>query len=161
MYDYFRKNIVEYALLFLNKKYTWGSIGPDEFDCSGFTYYVFKKLFDLDINNDGYGEGDTTKQMTSNIGILRIIPENKVNKDDDIKKIKLGDLLFFHRQSLEDNEPTIGNRYPGHVGIYLDDNKFIHASFDAKKIIISELDDYWKGVLVATKDIVSDIKKTI
>ena len=141
----------------MDKNYVWGARGPDEFDCSGFTYYVFNKLFCIDINDGGYGEGDTTKQMTNGIGVLREYEENDLNKKDYIKNIKLGDLVFFHRQSLSDNSPTQNNRYPGHVGIYIGDNRFIHASFDAKKIVISNLDDYWLSVLVASRDILSGI----
>ena len=67
--DIFRGNLVEYALNFLNKKYTWGAKGPAEFDSAGFPWYIYKISFDVDINN-GYGLDDTTKQMTSDIGIL-------------------------------------------------------------------------------------------
>ncbi len=151
MEENFRNNVIEYSLLQLNKPYIWGATGPNEFDCSGLTFYIFKTLFNIDINETGFGEGDTTKQMTSDIGILTKI------KKEDINKIKPGDILFFHRQSLNDNEPKINNRYPGHVGIYLGNKKFIHASSDEKKVIISTLDKYWQEILVGTKDIISKI----
>ena len=70
MKEYFQNNLIEFALLQLNKPYVWGSVGPDKFDCSGLTYYLFKELFNIDINKTGYGIGDTTKQLTNNIGIL-------------------------------------------------------------------------------------------
>lgn len=157
MKDNFRKNVMDLALLQLGKNYVWGAIGPDEFDCSGFTFYVFKELFGIDINHSGYGIGDTTKQMTNDIGILRNYNENDEKKKDYLVDIQLGDLVFFHRQSLDDNQPTPTNRYPGHVGIYLGDNQFIHASSDEGKIIISKMDDYWLGILVASRDIISGI----
>lgn len=157
MKDNFRKNVMDLALLQLGKNYVWGAIGPDEFDCSGFTFYVFKELFGIDINHTGYGIGDTTKQMTNDIGILRNYNENDEKKKDYLMDIQLGDLVFFHRQSLDDNQPTPTNRYPGHVGIYLGDNHFIHASSDEGKIIISEMDDYWLEILVASRDIISGI----
>lgn len=157
--DFFRQNVIEYACTFLDKKYVWDSKGPDEFDCSGFTWYVFHELFNVDINENGYGIGDTTKQMTSNIGNLKVYKEDDVNKLKYIKEINPGDLVFFHRQSMEDDSPTPTNRYPGHVGIYIGNNKFIHASSDDGKIIISDFDNYWVSVLVASKDIVSDILK--
>ena len=34
--------VVSYAKSFLGKPYVWGAQGPSSFDCSGFTYYVFK-----------------------------------------------------------------------------------------------------------------------
>ena len=35
-------DIVNYAKTFLGCKYVWGATGPDTFDCSGLTYYVYK-----------------------------------------------------------------------------------------------------------------------
>lgn len=54
--------------------------------------------------------------------------------------------------------PKEDNRYPGHCGIYLSDNYFIQSSSVIGKVIISnfELNDYWKKVLVGSKDILSD-----
>lgn len=159
MKDFYRNNVVELALTKLGKLYVWGAIGDEEFDCSGFTYYIYKELFNIDINETGYGTGDTTKQMTNNIGILKQYNEEDPNKKKYIKEIKIADLVFFHRQSLDEFIPTPSNRYPGHVGIYLGNNKFIHASGDAGKIIISEFDEYWTKVLVASRDIIEGIIK--
>ena len=157
MKEFYRKNVMEFALVQLEKPYIWGDVGPDTFDCSGLTYYLYKELFDVDINASGYGVGDTTKQMTNDIGILRKYPEADENKEKYIEDIEIGDLIFFHRQSLEENQPTPTNRYPGHVGIYLGDKKFIHASSEAGKVIISELDEYWISVMVASRDLISGI----
>lgn len=157
MKDLYRKNVIELALTKLNKKYVWGAVGEEEFDCSGFTYYVFYELFNIDINESGYGVGDTTKQMTNNIGNLKQYSEIDPNKKKYIDEINVGDLVFFHRQSLDEFKPTSNNRYPGHVGIYLGDKKFIHASSDEGKIIISEFDDYWISRLVASRDIIEGI----
>ena len=79
--DSYRKNIVDYAYTFLDKKYVWDSQGPEEFDCSGLTWYIFKELFNIDINKTGYGIGDTTKQMTSTIGNLKVYKEDDPNKN--------------------------------------------------------------------------------
>ena len=159
MKDFYRNNVVELALTKLGKLYVWGAIGDEEFDCSGFTYYIYKELFNIDINETGYGTGDTTKQMTNNIGILKQYNEEDPNKKKYIEEINIADLVFFHRQSLDEFIPTPSNRYPGHVGIYLGNNKFIHASGDAGKIIISEFDEYWTKVLVASRDIIEGIIK--
>lgn len=150
-----RLKIVNYALEQLDKKYVWDKKGPDEFDCSGLTWYVYKNIANIDINKDGYGIGDTTKQMTNNIGHLRLYKKNDDNKFAYLKDLNLGDLIFFHRQSLEDNAPKPTNRYPGHVGIYIGSNSFIHASSDAGKVIISNFvdDSYWLEVMVASRDI--------
>ncbi len=153
--DLYRKNIIDFAITFINKPYIWDAKGPDEFDCSGFTKYIYKELFNIDIEKDGYGLGDTTKQLTSSIGITTKYKKDDSNKDKYLKNINVGDLLFFHRQSLEENYPTKTNRYPGHVGIYLGNNSFIHASKDAGKIIISPLNNNYLKQLVASKNIIT------
>lgn len=157
MKNFYRQNVIDLALIQLDKPYIWDTAGPDSFDCSGFTFYIFKELFDVDINSSGYGIGDTTKQMTNDLGNLKKYLENDVNKVKYIEEIEVGDLIFFHTQSLEENQPTPANRYPGHVGIYLGDHKFIHASSKFGKVVISELDEEWIKKMVASRDIISGI----
>lgn len=153
----YRNNIVELASIHLGKNYVWNGFGPDDFDNAGLTTYIFKELFGVDILKNGYGLDNTTKQMTNSIGTLRKYRENDSNKTKYLEDIKVGDLVFFHTQALEDNQPTPNNRYPGHVGIYIGDKKFIHASLEEEKIIISLLEETWLKKLVASRDIVSGI----
>jgi len=157
MKDLYRNNVIELALTKLGKKYVWDAKGEEEFDCSGFTYYIYKELFSIDINESGYGVGDTTKQMTNNIGNLKQYSEDDPNKQKYIEELSVADLVFFHRQSLDEFAPTPKNRYPGHVGIYLGNNKFIHASSEEGKIVISEFNEYWSKVLVASRDLIEGI----
>ena len=35
--------VISFAKTLLGKKYSWGAEGPSTFDCSGYTYYVFKQ----------------------------------------------------------------------------------------------------------------------
>ena len=37
-------SVIAYAKTLLGKPYVWGAQGPNSFDCSGFTYYVFKNI---------------------------------------------------------------------------------------------------------------------
>lgn len=143
-----RDKIIKLALLQHHKKYVHGKHGENDcFDCAGFVWYVYHELLGIDLYQNGYGLSTTTKMMTSDYG--------KLNKD--LSLIKSGDILFFHRQSKEDNEPKRDNKYPGHCGIYLYDNKFIHALRKEGKIVISDFEKnkYWKKVLVASKDVIS------
>lgn len=159
-FDTLRLQVIKLALLQYNKEYVWAKRGPDTFDCSGFTWYLYYELFNLDINNNGYGLSTTTKQMTSDIGILTRFDENDENKINYINDIKSGDILFFHRQSMKENEPIDTNKYPGHCGIYLYDGLFIHASRPNGKIIINSLkESYWLSVLVGYKNIIDDLNK--
>lgn len=159
MENNFRKNTIEFAMLYLGKNYIFNACGPEEFDSPGFTYFIFQQLFNLDINEPGFGLDNTTKQMTNDIGNLKIYAENDPQKKDYLEEIKPGDLLFFHTQSKKENQPTPNNHFPGHVGLYLGDNKFIHASQEKAQIAIEELTADWQKILVASRDIFASIFK--
>ena len=143
-----REKIVKFALMQYNKPYVHGSNGEDSFDCAGLVWFIYHELFNINIYDGGYGLSTTTKIMTSNYG--------KLIFDKNIDLINNGDILFFHRQSLNDNIPKVDNKYPGHCGIYLYDNKFIHSLKSEGRVVISnfEKNDYWKKVLVARKNII-------
>ena len=82
-------------------------------DCSGFAHYMYGKVFSIEIPR-------STKLL--------------FREGVKIKKSQLspGDLVLF-------KPPT----YPRHVGIYVGDNKFIHAS-TTKGVMMSDLDNpYW------------------
>lgn len=151
-----RKKVAELALLQYQKKYEHGKMGPDSFDCAGLVWYLYYTLFEINIfRNGGYGLSTTTKIMTTNYGRLSIY-KKYIGKD--LSLVGIGDILFFHRQSLSDIEPKEDNKYPGHCGIYLGYNNFIHASRPKGKVVISNFDNntYWNDVLVGSKDIISD-----
>jgi len=70
--------VANYAYKFLGKPYVYGATGPNAFDCSGLTQYVYNK-FGVDISRTTYtqvGEG------------------TKVNRSD----LKAGDLVFFNTE---------------------------------------------------------------
>ena len=152
-----RDEIVDLALSQYHKPYMRGSFGEESFDCASLAWYIYKKILNIDIFEEGYGISTTTKIMTSKYGILTLYDENSLSKN--LKLINKGDIVFLHRQSKQDCIPRINNKYPGHVGIYLGDLKFIHASGRAKKVIINSFEkEYWNGILVGAKNIVDDKK---
>jgi len=105
--------IVDTAKEFLGIKYVWAANGPDCFDCSGFTKYVYKQ------------NGITLPRYSghqANAGM-------KVSFDE----LEKGDLVFF------DTEHKFRGKV-NHVGIYIGDGKFIHASSAKKKVIITSFD---------------------
>lgn len=91
-------DITTFAKGLIGVKYQYGGSTTKGFDCSGFTSYVMKQ-FDVDLHRSSR---DQYKQG------------EKVKKSE----LRLGDLVFFN---------TSGKGV-SHVGIYLSDNKFIHAS---------------------------------
>ena len=110
--------IIDYAKQFVGVPYVWGGSTPNGFDCSGFTWYVFKK-FNINVPR--------TAQEYSGVG-------TKISRDN----LKPGDVLLFDRN----NDYRLG-----HVGIYLGNDKFIHASSRRGKVVITTLSKYGGNIL--------------
>ena len=100
--------LIDYAKQFLGRPYVYGANGPNSFDCTGFTCYVYKKFGVTNLPRSAYSQGYT------NYGI-------KINSISSLKK---GDLVFFN--TIDDSDIS------DHVGIYISDGKFIHASSSTK-----------------------------
>ncbi|WMM24535.1 NlpC/P60 family protein [Tissierella sp. MB52-C2] len=97
------KNIISQQM---GKPYVWGAVGPNSFDCSGLTQYIFGRL--------GITIPRTSREQ--------ITAGTQVAKKD----LKYGDLVLFARDGRNIN----------HVGIYVGDGNFVHApqSGDVVKI---------------------------
>lgn len=103
--------VVEYAKQYLGYKYVSGGTSPSTgFDCSGFTTYVYKH-FGITLNR-------TSKDQIKN-GIA-------VEKSN----LQLGDIVIFNGDS---------NVSIGHVGIYVGNGNFIHASNPSDGVKITAL----------------------
>ena len=70
--------VVNYAYKFLGKPYVYGATGPNAFDCSGLTQYVYNK-FGVDISRTTY---------------TQVEEGTKVKKND----LRAGDLVFFNTE---------------------------------------------------------------
>lgn len=103
------QEIVNYALQFKGYPYIYGAAGPNSFDCSGFTSYVYKHF--------GYTINRTSRDQLKNG-----VPVEKAN-------LQPADLLLFSRNG------TVVS----HVGLYIGNGKFIHASTSTTGVIISDL----------------------
>jgi len=109
--------------------YRFGGGSKTGIDCSGFTHQLYSQVFNLDIKRN-------SRDIFSMV--------SPVSKDD----LKEGDLVFF----------KIHSRSISHIGIYLGNNRFAHAS--SKGVAVSSLDDayytryFYKGgrVLNAFKE---------
>lgn len=148
-----RHKIIELALLQWHKAYEHGKHGPDTFDCAGFVWFIYNEILNINLYENGFGLSTTTKIMTSSYGKLTLFDEHSLTKD--LTLIQTGDIVFFHRQSQRGMFPKENNKYPGHCGIYLGNNKFIHCSKPKSKIVISNFKEnvYWESVLVASKNV--------
>lgn len=108
------QQIVDYALQFVGYRYVWGGASPETgFDCSGFTQYVYKH-FGYQLNRVACDQA-----------------KNGVHVEKDA--LQPGDVLCFYSSA----------DYIGHVGIYIGNNRFVHASTSTTGVIISELNGYY------------------
>lgn len=102
----------------LGTPYKYGGNSKRGTDCSGFVLQVYSKIYDKKLERSSDG------QATKNV--------KKVGKGN----LKTGDLVFFRTASK--------SKKIDHVGIYLKDNRFIHAS-TSRGVIVSSLDEaYYK-----------------
>ncbi len=105
----------------LGKDYRWAEEGPDKFDCSGLVYYCYASM---------------NKQVPRTAR-----DQAKVGKTVSPDKLKYGDLLFFDTTARKTGAVT-------HVGIYVGDGKFQHASNEKYGVKISSLNDpYYRSRL--------------
>ncbi len=93
--------------------YKYGGLSKNGIDCSGFVYLTYKKLFGIKLPR--------STKLLSSIG-------KRINQT----QLKPGDLVLYKT-----------SRTVRHAGIYIGDNKFLHAS-KSKGVMISDMNlDYW------------------
>lgn len=100
----------------LGTPYRFGGTTRGNIDCSGFTQKVFLAAADIMIPR---------------------VAREQVNIGDKIKRknLEFGDMVFFH---------TYSRRFASHVGIYLGDNLFAHASSRHGVTVSSLESSYYK-----------------
>ncbi|MDT3697663.1 MAG: NlpC/P60 family protein [Ignavibacterium sp.] len=114
---------------YMNTPYKFGGNSLNGIDCSAFTQSVFKNSWLLDLNRSA------REQFTQGIPIE--------NRSD----LKFGDLVFFN---------TRRRVKPGHVGIYIGENLFAHASTKLGVTISSLEHDYYNKRYMGARRIEED-----
>lgn len=115
--------VISYAKSLLGKPYVWGAEGPSSFDCSGFTYYVFRNAANITLPRT------SASQSTYGTYVSR-------------SNLQPGDLVFFDTSG--DNDGNVS-----HVGIYIGNNEFIHCSSSKGEVVISKItSNYYSGAYV-------------
>ncbi|MCX7258626.1 MAG: C40 family peptidase [Polaromonas sp.] len=108
-----RGDIATYALSLLNAPYVWGGQDVDTgFDCSGFIAHVYRKAAGIQLRGNAAAMAKAGRAV-SNAEVLT------------------GDLVFFNTKG----KPA------SHVGIYVGDNKFVHASNPRTGVRVDRLDN--------------------
>ncbi len=106
-----KEEIIRTAKQYLGVRYKFGGYSlKTGIDCSGYVKKIFGK-FNIDLPR-------TARDMYWNAG-------TKVSKS----QLQIGDLVFF----------TTYAKFPSHVGIYMGNGQFIHASSGARKVSITSL----------------------
>ncbi|HFC9216707.1 TPA: glucosaminidase domain-containing protein [Enterococcus faecium] len=105
--------IVREAFKHLGKPYVWGAKGPNTFDCSGLTYYVYMKA-------TGYYIGGWTGE------------QQYAGTQIPVSQAQPGDLVFWG--------PSSGVTH--HVGIYIGNGQFIHAPQPGDKVRVTSISDF-------------------
>jgi cell wall-associated NlpC family hydrolase len=105
------EEVADYALSLRGAPYRYGGATRGGFDCSGLVFYTHRQL--------GLSVPRTSR--------------DQARQADEVKQRKLqrGDLVFF----------KIGSRRVNHVGIYIGDQRFVHAPGAGKPVSINSLDD--------------------
>ena len=127
--------IIKEAGRHLGKPYVYGGNGPQSFDCTGFTCYVFKKF--------GYTLSRTSADQAHDGREIR----------GGIEKYQKGDIIVFGGRNAK--------KTPGHVGIFIAADSlnksftFIHAS--SSGVTISHIDEpYFAQRFIGVRRILPD-----
>ena len=108
-------NLTRDAMRFLGVPYVFGGTSASGFDCSGYVQHVFAML-GHHIPRTADAQYDVGKRVSGS-------------------KMAPGDLVFFQTY-------TAG---PSHVGIYLGNDRFVHASSSRGVMVSSLHQSYWKA----------------
>ncbi|WP_347551261.1 NlpC/P60 family protein [Pseudalkalibacillus hwajinpoensis] len=116
-----QSEVVSIANSLIGTPYVWGGTSPDGFDSSGFIQYVF--------NEAGVDLSRTERDMWKYDGT-------------QVDSPSIGDVVFF--------EGTYDVEGASHSGIYIGDNKIIHAGSDG--VEVSDLSyDFWQDHYLGVK----------
>ena len=119
------KKIASNAYNYIGCRYSYGSSGPSAFDCSGFTSYLYKQ------------QGYSLPRTSNSQGSYGTYVEKQ--------NLTVGDLVFFSNRS---------DRKINHVGVYVGNNNFIHASTSVRGVVMDNLgSDYYKRNYVTARRI--------
>lgn len=104
----------------LGTRYRRGGMSHKAVDCSGFTNLIYKAVYNKKLPRVSRAIANTVKQP---VPVEQLVP---------------GDLVFF---------ATLGKKYINHVGVYLGDGHFVHASIKGGVKVSPLSDGYYKRAL--------------
>ena len=108
------QKIISTTKQYLGVPYVWGGTSPSGFDCSGLVYYVFRQ-HGINLNRTAATQYQHGTYVTKS-------------------NLRPGDLVFFQNTYKEGIS---------HVGIYVGDGQFLHASSSQGVTISALSNSYW------------------
>ncbi|MEN4921615.1 C40 family peptidase [Achromobacter spanius] len=112
-----RDRVVQAGLDAIGTPYSWGGDDAEGFDCSGLVLYVFREIAGLDLPRTARAQRSEGQTVSAK------------------KELRPGDLVFF---------ATRGRGVTSHVGIYIGQNKFVHAPRRGTKVRVDDMKTaYW------------------
>lgn len=105
--------VVNMAKSLVGKGYAWGGNGPDSYDCSGLVKAVYSKVGGVNLPRV------TTDQV-------------KVGTTVSMDQLQPGDLLYWGSTDA-----------PYHIGIYIGNNQYVHASTPEKGVVLQTISSYF------------------
>lgn len=123
-------DITSYALSLIGVDYRFGGNTPDQgLDCSGLIRYVFQQATGMSLPRSARDQ--------ARVG-------ESISKD----KLQPGDLVFFNTRRFQFS----------HVGLYIGDNRFVHAPSSGGAVQVVSLDnEYWKKAFNGARRIVGSL----
>ena len=110
-----RNKVVSLAKKEVGKRYVYGATGPNAFDCSGLTSFVYSRAIGKNISRTTFTQvkrGKTVRVSTATL--------------------QKGDLLFWGSKNS-----------PYHVGIYVGGGKYVHAATPSQGVRKQSLSRYF------------------
>jgi murein DD-endopeptidase / murein LD-carboxypeptidase len=118
------EDLIREALRARGTPYVWGGASRGGFDCSGFVLYLFRRQRGIKLPHSASAQ--------SRMG-------RRVSKEE----LQPGDLVFF----------STYRRGISHVGMYIGENRFIHAASRRSDVRVDSLSGYWGRKLKSARRI--------
>jgi cell wall-associated NlpC family hydrolase len=128
--DLFRQDVVSTAQKYVGSRYKYAGRDPNGFDCSGFTYFVFRD-YDIDLSPSSRAQ-------------------EKDGRSIPVRAAKTGDLIFFRRS-------PVGQVF--HVALVVSNDqeglKVIHST--SRGVVVDNITEssYWKPKISSARDVIS------
>ena len=115
------KNLYRFITDWAGVKYKFGGLDKNGIDCSGFAFLLNKEIYGINLPRISRDQALATKQK-------------------NIDRLEEGDLVFF----------AFGGGAVDHVGVYLNNGYFVHAS-TTRGVIVDDLNlPFYQNALVKT-----------